>query len=158
MFDRDLLARMLSGRVVVACIGNQWRGDDGAGPFIAGLIEVSERVAVVDCGDTPENFLGVISRLKPERIVVIDAADFGGSAGEIRAVARSEIAWGSLSTHAPRLTLFTDFIEAQTGAETFFLAIQPENLAFGRPLGAQVEAACRGLADQINREIAAAGL
>ena len=53
--DKSLLAKMLSGRVVIACIGNEMRGDDGVGPFIAGLLTPSERVKVVDCGETPEN-------------------------------------------------------------------------------------------------------
>ena len=141
---------MLSGRVVIACVGNQWRGDDGLGPFVASLIRPSERVRVVDCGETPENYLGVIAKMRPEKVVVIDAAGFGGKPGETRTVARHEIADGRPSTHTPRLTLFTDFIEAQTGARTFFVAVQPESLEFGEPLKPAVEAAGRALADMIN--------
>lgn len=141
---------MLSGRVVVACVGNQWRGDDGVGPLVAALLEPSDRVRVIDCGETPENYLGVIARIKPDRLLVVDAADFGGAAGEIRVVAREEIGGGGLSTHAPRLTLFTDFVEAQTGGETYFLAIQPGSLELGGQIGAAVEAAARELAGAIN--------
>jgi len=150
MLDRELIRQMLRGRVVVACVGNQWRGDDGVGPLVAALLEPSDRVRVIDCGETPENFLGVIARIKPEKVLVIDAADFGGAAGEIRVVARQEIGGGGLSTHAPRLTLFTDFVEAQTGGKTHFLAIQPGSLEMGQPVGPAVEAAARELADAIN--------
>jgi hydrogenase 3 maturation protease len=117
-------------------------------------------VRVVDCGETPENFLGVIARMKPEKVIVIDAADFGGEAGEVRAVARQEVGGGGVSTHAPRLTLFTDFVEAQAGAETYFLAIQPGNLRLGEPMGAAVDRAARELADlinEVNHEIDRAG-
>ena len=118
--------------------------------MVAALLEPSDRVRVIDCGETPENYLGVIARMTPERVVVVDAADFGGAAGEIRVVARHEVGGGGLSTHAPRLTLFTDFVEAQTGGETYFLAIQPGSLELGKPIGAEVEAAARELADAVN--------
>jgi len=150
MLERGLLSRMFSGRVVIACVGNQWRGDDGLGPFVGSLVRSSERVRVVDCGETPENYLGVIARMKPEKVVVIDAASFGGRPGETRTVARQEIAGGGPSTHTARLTLFTDYVEAQTGAETFFIAVQPESLEFGEGLRPSVEAAARELAAMIN--------
>ena len=153
MLDQGMLARMLSGRVVVACVGNEWRGDDGAGPFVAKLLGSTDRVTILDCGETPENYLGVIVRLKPERLVVIDAADFGGRPGEVRVVARNEIGGGGVSTHAARLTILTDYVEAEAGAETFFLAIQPESTEFGRPLGAAVAAAAREVAEDIGSEI-----
>lgn len=131
--------------------------DDGVGPFIAGLLQSTDRVTVLDCGETPENFLGVIVRLKPDRLVVIDAADFGGRPGEIRAVARDDIGGGGVSTHAARLTIITDYVTAECGAEVFFLAIQPDSTGFGRPLGAAVEAAGRALAGEIARAIAPGG-
>ncbi|MFZ1947665.1 MAG: hydrogenase 3 maturation endopeptidase HyCI [bacterium] len=151
MLDRNLLRRMLSGRVVVACVGNEWRGDDGVGPFVGRLIRPSGRLTVLDCGETPENYLGVIVRLGPEKVVVIDAADFGGAPGDVRAIARDEIGGGGISTHAARLVLLTDYVEAGTDAETFFVAIQPGSLEFGGPMGPAVEAAARRLAEAINR-------
>lgn len=148
--DRDLLTHMLAGRVVVACVGNQWRADDGLGPLVAALLEPSNRVRVIDCGETPENYLGVIARMKPDRVLVVDAADFGGEVGEVRTVAKQSIKVGGVSTHAPRLTLFADFVEAQTKAETYFIAIQPGSLEFGKPVSAEVDQAARELADMIN--------
>jgi hydrogenase 3 maturation protease len=149
--DRSALARMLGGRVVIACIGNQLRRDDGVGPFIATLIKPTRLVHVVDCGETPENFLGVIAHQDPEKVVIIDAAYFGGDPGEIKVVKKSEIGGGGASTHDAILTLFADYIEQQTGAETFFIAIQPENSEVGVGLSPVVEAAARKLASEINR-------
>lgn len=152
MVDRGVLARMLSGRVVIACVGNELRGDDGVGPYVARLLKSTDRVTVIDCGETPENYLGVITRLHPERVVVIDAADFGGRPGDVRVVARGDVGGGGVSTHAARLTILTDYVEAQAGAETFFLAIQPESTEFGRPLSDAAASAARAVA----REVAAA--
>jgi len=148
--DKSVLENMLTGTVVIACVGNELRGDDGVGPFISTLIEGSESVHVVNCGETPENYLGVIAGLKPEKVVVIDAAEFGGDPGAIRLVKKSEIMDGGASTHDAILTLFTDFIEHETGAQTFFLAIQPGRMEVGEGLSETVEAAGREVAATIN--------
>ncbi len=148
--DKSILENMLAGTVVIACVGNELRGDDGVGPFISTLIEGSESVHVVNCGETPENYLGVIAGFKPEKVVVIDAAEFGGDPGEIRLVKKSEIMDGGASTHDAILTLFTDFIEHETGAQTFFLAIQPAGMEVGEGLSKTVEAAGREVAATIN--------
>jgi hydrogenase 3 maturation protease len=157
MLDRNLLRRMLSGRVVVACVGNDWRCDDGVGPFVGKMVRPTDSLTVLDCGETPEKYLGVIARLRPEKVVVVDAADFGGAPGEIRAIARDEIGGEAISTHAARLVLLTDYVEASTGAQTFFVAIQPESLEFGAPMGSAVSAAARSLAEAMNRVVGSLG-
>jgi hydrogenase 3 maturation protease len=151
--DESVLGRMLTGRVVIACIGNDLRGDDGVGPFIADLLRPTNLVKVVNCGETPENYLGVVAKLSPQKVIIIDAAYFGGNPGEVRAVKKSEIGGGGASTHDAILTLFADYIEAQTGADTFFIAIQPENSEVGSGLSPIVEAAARDLASAINKLI-----
>jgi hydrogenase 3 maturation protease len=151
MINESVLHDMLSGRIVIACIGNELRGDDGFGPLMARLIEATGSAEVVDCGETPENYLGVIARSRPEKVIVLDAADFGGKTGEVRIVKKSEIDGAGVSTHAPILTMFADYIENQTGAQTYFLAIQPKTTAFGRPLSDEVRTAAGELAAQINR-------
>jgi hydrogenase 3 maturation protease len=148
--DTNTLTEMLSGRVVIACIGNELRGDDGVGPFVGGLITEGESLHVVDCGETPENYLGVIARFKPEKVLIIDAAHFGGAPGEIRIIRKRDIAGGGASTHDAILTLFADYIEKQTGASSLFIAIQPEQTQVGRPMVPAVEAAGRRLASAIN--------
>jgi hydrogenase 3 maturation protease len=152
--EKAQLRGMLSGRVVVACIGNRLRGDDGVGPFMAEIIKPSEMLRVVDCGETPENFLGVIVRMKPEKVVIVDAAHFGGEPGEVRVVKKSEIAGTGISTHDAILTLFANYIEAQTQAETFFLAIQPARSEVGEGLSSVVEGSAKALAVTINEIVA----
>jgi hydrogenase 3 maturation protease len=153
MLDRDLLTHMLSGRAVIVCVGNEWRGDEGVGHLIAGLLRPSERLSVVDCGETPENYLGVIAKLKPEAVIVISAVGFGAAPGDIRVLKRREVGEFELSTLAPRLLIFTDYIEAETGAATFFVGIQPATLEFGSPLGPAVAEVGRTLARAINELI-----
>jgi hydrogenase 3 maturation protease len=148
--DENLLTDMLSGRVVIACIGNELRGDDGVGPFISRLLDSSERVSVVDCGETPENFLGVIAGYSPDKVVIVDAACFNGEPGEIRLIEKERIEGGGFSTHDAILTLFANFIEAESGAKTFFLAIQPLRSDVGEGLTPEVENAARQVAGALN--------
>ncbi len=153
--DRTALASILSGKVVIACIGNEMRGDDAVGPLLARLIEETDRVKVINCGETPENFLGKIANLKPEKVVIIDAAYFGGKPGEIRLVRKEQITGGGASTHDAILTIFSDYIECQSGATVFFLAIQPETTRVGEAMSEAVENAAHELAAIINEIIAA---
>jgi hydrogenase 3 maturation protease len=141
---------MLSGKVVIACVGNELRADDGVGPLIAGLVEETPNLKVVDCGETPENYLGVIIREKPDKVIVIDAVFLGGEVGEVRAVRKEELAEGGYSTHMPTLSLFTDFVESQIDITTYFVGIQPKSLAFGGKMSPEVEKTGRDLARRIN--------
>jgi len=153
MLDQDILHRMLAGRTVLVCVGNEWRGDEAVAPLVAGLIGPSNRVSVVNCGETPENYLGVIASSKPDSLVIISAVDFGGAVGELRVVGRREIGAFELATLAPRLLILTDYVEAETAAATWFIGIQPASLEFGTPLGATVAEVGRELAGAINEAI-----
>jgi len=148
--DKSLLTEMLAGRVVIACVGNEMRGDDGVGPFIAGLITQSERIKVVNCGETPENFLGVIAGASPEKVVIVDSAQFRGEPGEIRMIDKDSIEGGGFSTHDAILTLFANYIEQQTGARTYFLAIQPKRSEVGEGLSPEIEKVAHEIAGAIN--------
>jgi hydrogenase 3 maturation protease len=141
---------MLTGKVVIACVGNKLRADDGVGPLIAQLVTETPDLKVVDCGETPENYLGVIIREKPEKVVVIDAVFLGGDVGEVRAIRKEELAEGGYSTHMPTLSLFTDFIESQVDTRTYFIGIQPRTIKFGEKMAPEVEKAARDLAGAIN--------
>jgi len=150
MLDECLLKEMLAGKAVIACVGNKLRADDGVGPLIAGLLEETPDLKVVDCGETPENYLGVIIREKPEKVVVIDAVFMGAEVGEVRAIRKEELAEGGYSTHMPTLSLFTDFVESQIDTRTYFIGIQPGTIKFGEKMAPEVEKAARQLAGAIN--------
>lgn len=150
MLDECLLKEMLTGKVVVACVGNKLRADDGVGPLVAELIKETANLKIVDCGETPENYLGVIIREKPEKVVVIDAVFLGGEVGEVRAIRKEELAEGGYSTHMPTLSLFTDFVESQIDTRTYFIGIQPRTVTFGEKMAPEVEKAARDLAGAIN--------
>jgi len=78
----------LRDKVVVLCLGNIDRGDDAVGPYLASKIKGKVEYDVIDAGVTPENYTGVIKRLKPNRIIIVDAVSFEGKPGEIRCFCR----------------------------------------------------------------------
>jgi hydrogenase 3 maturation protease len=149
MVDERILREMLAGNSVIACVGNEMRADDGVGPLVAGLLSDTPGLKVVNCGETPENYLGVIIREDPDVVVVIDAVFLGGEVGEVRVIRREDLAAGGLSTHAPTLSIFTDFVESQTHARTYFIGIQPKTVLFGAPMSPEVERSGRDLARRI---------
>jgi hydrogenase 3 maturation protease len=153
MIDSTLLEAMLAGRTVIACVGNALRGDEGVGHLVAGEIAPSDRARVVDCGETPENYLGVIAAFRPQSVVVISAVDFGAAPGEICVLRRRDAGEFALSTLTPRLLIITDYIEAQCDAATYFVGIQPANLEFGSSVTQAVAGAGRALAQAINEMI-----
>ncbi|MHA1839709.1 MAG: hypothetical protein ACTSYO_07120 [Candidatus Ranarchaeia archaeon] len=62
--------------LVVLGIGNTLRGDDGVGPWISSKLEKfnSSRFTSITANMAPENYIGVIKRLKPTHLLIIDAA------------------------------------------------------------------------------------
>ncbi|MBU1146768.1 MAG: hydrogenase 3 maturation endopeptidase HyCI, partial [Candidatus Omnitrophica bacterium] len=63
---------ILKGKVAIVCIGNRDRGDDGIGPRLADAIKGKTSHEVINTGVTPENYTGVITKLKPDTIVLVD--------------------------------------------------------------------------------------
>jgi len=107
--------------LLVITIGNRFRSDDGVGPFIARQIKKSKKnVTVINAEDKPENIIDRVIQIKPCKVVIIDAANFGGIPGEIRLIEKNNIPDTSLSTHSLSPNILAAIIEADTGADVFF--------------------------------------
>jgi len=118
------------------------------GPYLASRLAAFP-VRVVDAGHTPENIIDQVIGFKPPRIIILDAADFGGSPGEVRVIPEEAIPETTLSTHMVPMNVVSRLIVEDTGAEVFFIGIQPRTVAFGEGLTPAVQEA----ADQIVRTI-----
>jgi hydrogenase maturation protease len=107
---------------------------------------------VIDCADTPENFVEPVAKLRPGRILVIDCCDFGAEAGEFRLFSRQELeelSYGLLSTHTLPLSLTVELLSVETGATIELLGIQPERIEFGADLSPSVQAALPALVERV---------
>lgn len=141
-----------TGLNVILAVGNPLRSDDGVGPHIAARLEPSSRLKVIDAESTPENVIGEVAKFNPAYIIVIDAADFKGEAGEVRLIAKEHIPETALSTHSISLKVIAHILSEDTGAELKFLGIQPKSVAMGEGISPEVRAGARAIINRINKE------
>jgi hydrogenase 3 maturation protease len=130
---------------VLFTVGNELRGDDAAGPLLARLLEEGpvDGWEVIDGASVPENHVHAVRRLKPGRVVVVDAADMGLSVGEIRRLSEKDVAQHFLmTTHSLPLSFVLESLK-ESITEVEFLGIQPQSTAFLAPVSPQVEEAVR---------------
>jgi len=131
------------------CIGNIERGDDGLGPSFAKMLKGKVSYEVIDAGVAPENQTGVIARLKPDTIVIVDAVYFEGEPGDIKIFSEEELGSGKISTHDVSPKLLIEYLKESTGAAIYILGIKPQSNKFGRGLSPSVEKTLERLAKQL---------
>ena len=129
--------------LLVMGIGNSLKGDDGVGPFIAGRLDEAREsegtndrgheVHAIDSGTVPENYTGVVRRLRPDHLVLVDAADMGLDAGEVRVVPAEVIGTLGLSTHSMPLTMFMSYVADLVG-EVSLIGVQPQSMLLGQEM------------------------
>lgn len=148
----DDLLKPAADLTVIICVGNTLRSDDGVGPYIASHLNNSKLLAVIDAGYDPENFIEETAKLKPGRIIIIDAADFGGKAGEAKVIDERDIPESSLSTHAIPLKVIYHILKEDTASEIKFIGIQPKEVRHGEYLSPEVRAAADEIIAKIKKE------
>ncbi len=135
------LREAATGRVVVLGMGNDLRADDGAGSLVAQSLRARFPGVVFDGGQAPESFAGPIRRARPDTIIVVDAADFGGAPGEVRVASPGDAEGLTLGTHALPIGTFMTALAEMTGAAVRLVAIQAEVTTFGAAVTPGVAAA-----------------
>jgi len=125
----------------VVTLGNSFRGDDGVGPFIAKRIKPRNALVVIDASAAFESVAQQVIDCKPEKVVIIDAADFKGEPGEIKELSISEISRCCcvLSTHRLPLNAVLSVIKEDTGAEIRIIGIQISSMSLSEKLSPEVE-------------------
>ena len=133
-------------------IGNPRHGDDALGPVFARAFRHPDW-RCVNAATAPENFTGLVRRLHPEILVLLDAADVGRPPGTLRRLAPAAIAAGDFGTHAGSIGRLAEYLAGCAG-QVVILGIQPLDTPPGQRLSAPVRAALRSL----GRELAAGRL
>ncbi len=142
----DHLKSHLQGKVIILGIGNPLRSDDGAGSILASRIKDGVSFLVWDAGLNPENYLNRIIKEKPDTLVFIDAADFGGKPGELRLMEAEEIQTTNLfATHNASLSLLINYLQGNIKMNIIVLVIQPKTIALGDTLSPEVSAVLNNL-------------
>ena len=135
------LKDILKEKSVLVCLGNRDRGDDGVGPRLASEIKDKVNYEVIDAGVAPENYTGVIKRLDPDTIVIVDAIHFDGKPGDIRLFSGDDLRVGKISTHDMSPKLLIQYLKSSTNAKIYVLGIRPGSNKFGQELSPEVRAA-----------------
>ena len=137
------------GRTVVLGVGHALRADDAVGSVVAQSLRPRHPDRVFDGGQAPENFLGPIRRAAPGTVVIVDAADFGGSPGDVRVAAEDDVLGEMTGTHAAPLSMLMRLISEETGADVRLVAVQPKSTALGGTMCAEVTETARRVASEL---------
>jgi len=150
------LATAIQGNVVVMGIGNPCRGDDAAGSMVAQQISDAPGVRVIDAQDVPESYFRQVVSEGPDTVVLIDAVDLGSAPGSVALLDKDQVAGYWPSTHRMPLSLLMDYLERETHARIFLIAIQPRHTAFLQPMSGEVHASVASIAGVLNDVFAVA--
>ncbi|MDO4590058.1 MAG: hydrogenase maturation peptidase HycI [Slackia sp.] len=138
-------------RKVLFTVGSVLRGDDAAGPMLAKMFEERpvEGWTVIDGGQTPEDDIATVRRMRPDTLVLVDAACMGLDPGDVRIVDAEDVAQDFLiTTHSLPITFLLGELQQACG-EVVFLGIQPAGLGFFDPLSMPVRRAIEDIHDRI---------
>ncbi|HNV86279.1 MAG TPA: hydrogenase 3 maturation endopeptidase HyCI [Candidatus Omnitrophota bacterium] len=137
---------------LIITAGNSFRKDDGVGPYLSQKLSKLPQIRILHGGDTPENIMEEAIAMKPSRVLVFDAADFGGRAGETRIIPEHSIPQTAYSTHSIPLNVITGIIAGEAHAEVIFIGIQPRSVEFGEGLSAEVKWTADAIAEAVLRQ------
>jgi hydrogenase 3 maturation protease len=137
MHTHSTTTKPLTTEYIIVALGNEFRGDDGAGMVFGRLLHERGIAPVIEAGSTPENEIARIISYRANTVVFVDAIDFGGIPGEWTAVSGDRATNLTISTHAS-LRLLLDLITRSTGSDVLILGIQPKSLAMNTELSPEV--------------------
>ncbi len=142
----EKLIKLRDSSTVIVGIGNTLKGDDGAGPLVCEQLRGKVCAEVIDAGTVPENYIQKIIKKAPQNLLIIDAIDFGATAGTINIFKPEQLDSFVLSTHTLSPRLFVDLVCKETKVDVQFIGIQPAQIQLGQPQSEQIREATQRLA------------
>jgi hydrogenase 3 maturation protease len=142
-----------SRKIVVLGVGNKARGDDAAGLICAESIKKAtrgkarSRLRILQGREVPENWTGIIRKIGPDLVLILDAGAGPYRPGTIFLVEKDALADEGVSTHKISLALFVRYLEETVGCKTIILGIQPGKNDFGSSLSLPVKKAVQKLSE-----------
>lgn len=136
-------------KTVIFGVGNVYRCDDGAGPYLADMFENSENIISFNCGTAPENFTGKVRTLRPDLLIIADASLMNLSAGEVRIIPVEKIRDVSPGTHMMPLSHLVNYL-SEIVEKIVIIGIQPKSLDDGVCMSEEVLSALDELYKTIN--------
>jgi len=139
---RQHLEELLQGRVCLMGLGNIDRGDDGFGVCLAEELQEAGVPDVVVAGTTPEDYVGRIADQGFDRLIFLDAVEFGVSPGSVALLNAREICarYPQISTHKISLGVLAKWVRAGSKTKVWLLGVQPDSVRPGQTLTPTVRA------------------
>jgi len=149
-----------AARVAVIGVGNTARGDDAAGALAArkllgGRLPLPEKALVIDAGEVPENFTGVVRAFAPDFAVIVDSAAAGRPPGAVFLLDPDEIADEDISTHRLPLTRLARYLRETMDCRVSILGIEPLSFEPGTPVTPAVGRAVRRVVSALRSALGA---
>jgi hydrogenase 3 maturation protease len=143
-------------RLAVIGVGSVLKSDDAAGVLAAEKLQKkfgdkNEKIRVFIGSTAPENFTGEIKRYRPDRIIIIDAADLKKEPGSIMIINPDEINGVSFGTHTMPIKMLVDYLTGETGCLINIIGIQPECLTYLEKMTPKVKKAVKKIVDTIGK-------
>jgi len=113
-------------------------------------------VRVIDAQEVPENYMQQVVDERPGTVVLIDSVDLESSPGSVALLDKDQVAGYMPSTHRMPLSLLMDYLELETHARIFLIAIQPRHTAFMEPMSGEVHASVVSIAGVLDDVLAVA--
>ena len=153
--------RLASARkVVVLGVGSELRADDAAGLMVCRALKnpskdnkLSRRLKVVFGETAPENMTGLVRRLKPTHVIIVDCADISKKAGAIALIEHDAVKGVSFSTHQLPMEIMAGYLERELNCDVIVIGIQPKTIKFGAPVSGAVKKAALKLAREIEASL-----
>lgn len=141
------------GRTLVVTLGSTLRADDGVGPYVCSHVKFNRpELLLLDAGTTPENIAQTAINWKPDKVILVDAAHFRGTAGEVRVIPLEAINQAMpISTHSFPLSVTFSIIKEDTGCELAVVGVQAKSLDYREGLSPEVEKTAIELTEYFNR-------
>ncbi len=135
-------------RVAIVGIGSTIRRDDAAGLRVVELLESRElkEVLLLRTETVPESYTGVIRDFAPTRVILIDAAAFGGYPGDARTILPDRISNATVSTHSLPLNVFIGYVSKTICPNVVLIGIQGADNGMGEGLTPEVEEGAKRIA------------
>jgi hydrogenase 3 maturation protease len=144
-------------QIAILGLGNEFGGDDGLGLLAAQELEqnltCTPRVNILTAGTAPENYTGLLRKLSPSHILIIDAAEMGERAGMIKRIDPAKIASQEPSTHSISLDMLAGYLERELNSKVIILGIQPKRICFGASMSDEVKTSIKQLIHLIKQSI-----
>lgn len=126
------LASRNKDRMVILGVGNDLKGDDAVGVWIA---EHTRDVCTSLNGATvPEALIPDIVAHSPDTVLIVDAARMGGKPGSLGVFTGDEISKLFFSTHSMPLSILARLLEERLGCDVYIIGIEPYSFEFGADL------------------------